>query len=60
MVTDSKLLVLKQQLVDRLQIEPNPDERERIEHLLTKIDAVFHILKSGPLEGNRTRTRHRH
>jgi hypothetical protein len=60
MVTASKLLVLKQQLVDQLQIEPDPDERERIEHLLSKIDDVFNILNSGPLEGSRTRTRHRH
>jgi hypothetical protein len=39
MTTAAKLLTRKQQLLERLQENPGPYERDEIEHLLAEIDA---------------------
>jgi hypothetical protein len=42
--TLAKLLQQKQQLVERLQEEPGPEEREQIEQLLAKINRALDLL----------------
>ena len=45
----SKLLSQKQQLIERLQEEIGPEERDEIERLLENIDAALDSLeKAGP------------
>ena len=49
MTTVAKLLARKQQLTDRLQQDPGPNERDEIERLLTEIDAALDLLEEvGP------------
>jgi hypothetical protein len=44
MTTIAKLLALKQRLLERLQEDPGPHEREEIERLLAEIDAALNQL----------------
>ncbi|WP_407181297.1 hypothetical protein [Bradyrhizobium sp. STM 3562] len=44
MTTLAKLLAQKQQLLDRLQADPGPHEREEIERLLAEIDEALRLL----------------
>ncbi len=49
MTTLAKLLARKQQLVDRLQEDPGPHERDEIERLLTEINEALNLLDdTGP------------
>jgi hypothetical protein len=44
-----KLLAQKQQLIERLQGDPGPEERDEIERLLEKIDTALNLLdEAGP------------
>ena len=45
MTTAANLLARKQQLLDRLQEEPGPHERDEIERLLAHIDAALNLLE---------------
>jgi hypothetical protein len=44
MTTLERLLVQKQQVIDRLQENPGPQEREELERLLEKIDTALSFL----------------
>ena len=44
MTTIAKLLAQKQRLLERLQEDPGPREREEIERLLAEIDAALNQL----------------
>jgi hypothetical protein len=45
----ANLLAQKQQLLDRLQEDPGPNEREEIERLLAEIDELLAALENtGP------------
>lgn len=44
MSTVAKLLAKKQRLVERLQEDPGPHEREDIERLLAEIDRTLNLL----------------
>jgi DNA-binding MarR family transcriptional regulator len=49
MTTLAKLLAEKQQLIERLQEDPGPEEREQIERLLEQINAALDSLDdAGP------------
>jgi hypothetical protein len=49
MTTLGKLLAEKQKLIERLQEEVGPEERDEIERLLENIDAALDSLdKAGP------------
>ena len=49
MTTVAKLLARKQQLKDRLQQDPGPNERDEIERQLAEIDAALDLLEEvGP------------
>jgi hypothetical protein len=49
MTTLSKLLAQKQELIEQLQEEIGPEERDEIERLLEKIEAALDLLdKAGP------------
>ena len=51
MKTVPTLLAQKQQLLDRLQEDPGPHERDEIERLLAKIDTALSLLdERGPGE----------
>jgi hypothetical protein len=51
MTTVAKLLARKQQLLDRLQLDPGPNERAEIERRLAEIDATLDLLEEvGPGE----------
>jgi hypothetical protein len=51
MTTVAKLLARKQLLVDRLQQDPGPNERDEIERLLAEIDSALDLLEdAGPGE----------
>jgi hypothetical protein len=52
MTTFSKLLAEKQQLIERLEKNPGPQEREEIERLLEKIDAALNLLDEAGPGGN--------
>jgi hypothetical protein len=48
-----KLLEQKQQLIERLQGDPGPEERDEIERLLEKIDTALNLLDgAGPGAGD--------
>jgi hypothetical protein len=48
-----KLLEQKQQLIERLQGDPGPEERDEIERLLEKIDTALNLLdEAGPGSGD--------
>ncbi len=55
MTSLAKLLARKQQLLQRLQEDPGPHERDEIERLLTEIDEALALLdESGPgISGDR-------
>lgn len=44
MSTVAKLLAQKQQLMEQLQNDPGPNERNEIERLLTKIETALSLL----------------
>ncbi len=44
MTTLAKLLARKQQLMERLQEDPGPQERDEIERQLEKIDTALDLL----------------
>jgi hypothetical protein len=44
-----KLLERKQQLIERLQGDPGPEERDEIERLLEKIDTALDLLDEAGL-----------
>jgi hypothetical protein len=49
MTTVAKLLAQKEQLIERLQKNPGPQECEEIERLLIKIDTALNLLEEpGP------------
>jgi hypothetical protein len=50
--TLTKLLEQKQQLVERLQEDPGPEERERIEQLLAKINKALDLLDGAGVSGS--------
>ena len=51
MTTAAKLLAWREQLLERLQEDPGPHERARIERLLAEIDAALDLLdKAGSQE----------
>jgi DNA-binding MarR family transcriptional regulator len=53
MTTLAKLLAEKQQLIERLEKNPGPQEREAIERLLEKINAALNLLdETGPGSNN--------
>ncbi|WP_201449804.1 hypothetical protein [Bradyrhizobium sp. Ai1a-2] len=52
MTTAAKLLAQKQQLLERLQEDPGPNERSEIERLLEQIDTALNLLdEDGSGEG---------
>jgi hypothetical protein len=51
MTTLANLLARKQQLLERLQENPGPNERDEIERLLEQIDTALDLLEeAGPSE----------
>jgi hypothetical protein len=50
--TPAKLLEQKQQLVERLQEDAGPEERERVEQLLAKIDKALDLLDGAGVSGS--------
>ncbi len=49
MTTLAKLLARKQQLLERMQEEPGPNERDEIERLIAQIDTALAALDdAGP------------
>jgi hypothetical protein len=51
MTAAARLLARKQQLLDRLQEDPGPHERDEIERLLAEIDTALNLLdEAGPGE----------
>ncbi|HYZ48866.1 MAG TPA: hypothetical protein VE567_08225 [Sphingomonas sp.] len=49
MTTVAKLLSQKQQLLERLQQDPGPNERTEIERLLKQVNAALNLLEeAGP------------
>jgi DNA-binding MarR family transcriptional regulator len=52
MTTLAKLLAEKQQLIERLQEDPGPEEREQIEKLLAKINRALDLLDGAGVSGS--------
>jgi hypothetical protein len=53
MTTVANLLARKQQLLERLQENPGPNERAEIERLLAQVDAALNLLEEvGPGKAN--------
>jgi hypothetical protein len=50
--TLAKLVELKQQLVERQQEDPGPEERERIGQLLAKINKALDLLDGAGVSGS--------
>jgi hypothetical protein len=50
--TVAKLLEQKQQLVERLQEDAGPEERERIEQLLAKINKALDLVDGAGVNGS--------
>lgn len=49
MTTVANLLAQKQKLLERLEEDPGPNEREEIERLLEQIDTALNLLEeAGP------------
>jgi hypothetical protein len=48
MTTLARLLAQKQQVIERLQGNPGPQEREDLERLLDKIDTALYFLEDTP------------
>jgi uncharacterized protein YpiB (UPF0302 family) len=57
MTTLVNLRARKQQLLDRLQDEPGPNERAEIERLLAQIDAALDLLDRAKSLTRRSRTK---
>lgn len=47
MSTVAKLLAQKQQLMEQLEKNPGPNEREEIERILAKIETALSLLEPG-------------
>ncbi|MGY4432793.1 hypothetical protein ACVWWO_005270 [Bradyrhizobium sp. F1.13.1] len=47
MSTVAKLLAQKQQLMEQLENDPGPNEREEIERILAKIETALSLLRPG-------------
>lgn len=55
MSTVAKLLAQRQQLIERLEENPGPQEYEEIQHLLRKIEAALELLaEAGPGTSSRS------
>jgi DNA-binding MarR family transcriptional regulator len=52
MSTAAKLLAQKRQLIERLQKDPGPEEREQIEQLLAKINRALDLLDGAGAGGS--------
>jgi DNA-binding MarR family transcriptional regulator len=52
MTTLAKLLAQRRQLIERLQEDPGPEEREQIEQLLAKIDRALDLLDGAGAGGS--------
>jgi DNA-binding MarR family transcriptional regulator len=52
MTTAAKLLAQKRQLIERLQEDPGPEEREQIEQLLAKINRALDLLDGAGTGGS--------
>ncbi|MCA6110658.1 hypothetical protein [Bradyrhizobium cenepequi] len=52
MTTAAKLLAQKQQLLERLQQDPGPNERAEIERLLDQIDTALNLLDEAGSTGS--------
>ena len=53
MTTVAKLLAQKQQLLERLEHDPGPNERAEIERVLQQVNAALNLLdKAGPGTSN--------
>jgi DNA-binding MarR family transcriptional regulator len=52
MSTAAKLLAQKRQLIERLQEDPGPEEREQIEQLLAKINRALDLLDGAGVSGS--------
>jgi hypothetical protein len=52
MTTLAKLLEQKKEMIDRLQEDPSPEEREQIEQLLAKINRALDLLDGAGVSGS--------
>jgi hypothetical protein len=52
MTTLAKLLAQRRQLIERLQEDPGPEDREQIEQLLAKIDRSLDLLDGAGAGGS--------
>jgi hypothetical protein len=52
MSTAAKLLAQKRQLIERLDEDPGPEEREQIEQLLAKINRALDLLDGAGADGS--------
>jgi DNA-binding MarR family transcriptional regulator len=52
MTTAAELLAQKRQLIERLQEDPGPEEREQIEQLLAKINRALDLLDGAGAGGS--------
>jgi hypothetical protein len=52
MTTVANLLAQKRQLIERLQEDPGPEEREQIEQLLAKINRALDLLEGAGVSGS--------
>ena len=52
MTTLAKLLEQKKEMIDRLQEDPSPEEREQIEQLLAKINRALDLLEGAGVSGS--------
>jgi DNA-binding MarR family transcriptional regulator len=52
MTTLAKLLEQKKEMIDRLQDDPGPEEREQIEQLLSKINRALDLLEGAGASGS--------
>jgi hypothetical protein len=52
MTTLAKLLEQKKEMIDRLQEDPGPEDREQIEQLLAKINRALDLLEGAGVGGS--------
>jgi DNA-binding MarR family transcriptional regulator len=52
MTTLAKLLEQKKEMIDRLQEDPSPEEREQIEQLLAKLNKALDLLDGAGANGS--------
>jgi hypothetical protein len=50
--TVAKLLEQKQQLIEQLQEDPGPEEREQIEHRLEQVNTALDLLDGAGMSGS--------